>query len=63
MSALPPKADIGTEPRDVRYVPIADIAPNCSIVCPMSAETLAIQLDQIEGDLCGIRLSWVVTNR
>src|SRR6516164_2452652 len=25
MSALPPKADIGTEPRNVRYVPIADI--------------------------------------
>ena len=26
MSALPPKADIGTQPRDVRFVPIADIA-------------------------------------
>jgi hypothetical protein len=25
MSALPPKADIGTEPRDVRFVPKADI--------------------------------------
>ena len=25
MSALPPKADIGTQPRDVRYVPKADI--------------------------------------
>ena len=25
MSALPPKADIGTQPRDVRFVPIADI--------------------------------------
>src|SRR5262249_18293970 len=24
MSALPPKADIGTQPRDVRFVPIAD---------------------------------------
>jgi len=23
MSALPPKADIGTQPRDVRYVPIS----------------------------------------
>ena len=22
MSALPPKADIGTQPRDVRFVPI-----------------------------------------
>ena len=25
MSALPPKADIGTEPRNVRFVPKADI--------------------------------------
>src|SRR6516164_5351651 len=25
-SALPPKADIGTQPRDVRFVPKADIA-------------------------------------
>jgi len=25
MSALPPKADIGTQPRDVRFVPKADI--------------------------------------
>jgi hypothetical protein len=25
MSGLPPKADIGTQPRDVRYVPKADI--------------------------------------
>ena len=24
MSALPPKADIGTQPRDVRFVPKAD---------------------------------------
>src|SRR5262249_60127248 len=28
MSALPPKADIGTQPRDVRFVPKADI-PRC----------------------------------
>jgi hypothetical protein len=26
MSAFPPKADFGTQPRDVRFVPIADIA-------------------------------------
>src|SRR5262249_14682736 len=26
MSALPPKADIGTKPRNVRFVPIADMA-------------------------------------
>ena len=25
MSALPPKADIGTQPRDVRFVPKVDI--------------------------------------
>jgi hypothetical protein len=25
MSAFPPKADIGTQPRDVRFVPKADI--------------------------------------
>jgi hypothetical protein len=25
MSALPPKADIGTQPRNVRFVPKADI--------------------------------------
>ena len=34
MSALPPKADIGTQPRNVRFVPIADIkAPpsSCSL--------------------------------
>ena len=29
MSALPPKADIGTQPRDVRFVPKADIALTC----------------------------------
>jgi len=29
MSALPPKADIGTQPRDVRFVPKADIL-HCS---------------------------------
>src|SRR5262249_18424148 len=30
MSALPPKADIGIEPRNVRFVPIADIRPEFS---------------------------------
>jgi hypothetical protein len=28
MSALPPKADIGTQQRDVCFVPRADIAPD-----------------------------------
>src|SRR6516162_4086085 len=32
MSALPPKADIGTHPRDVRFVPKADIVPR-SLLC------------------------------
>ena len=27
MSALPPKADIGTQPLNVRFVPIGDIMP------------------------------------
>ena len=31
MSALPPKADIGTQPRDVRFVPKADTALRQSI--------------------------------
>ena len=26
MSALPPKADIGTQPRDVRFVPKTEVA-------------------------------------
>jgi hypothetical protein len=30
MSALPPKADMGTQPRDVRFVPIADIV-TCTV--------------------------------
>jgi len=31
MSALPPKADIGTQPRDVRFVPQADIIPSAEL--------------------------------
>src|SRR6516225_12412222 len=34
MSALPPKADIGTQPLDVRFVPKADIA-RCSKTLPI----------------------------
>src|SRR5262245_8779969 len=33
MSALPPIADIGTQPCDVRFVPKADIAPCQADVC------------------------------
>jgi hypothetical protein len=32
MSALPPKADIGTQSRDVRFVPKADILRRSKIV-------------------------------
>jgi hypothetical protein len=32
MSALPPKADIGTQPRDVRFVPKADSCTAAKIV-------------------------------
>jgi hypothetical protein len=38
MSALPPKADIGTQPRDVRFVPKADIM-RCSNRLPHHMET------------------------
>ena len=31
MSALPPKTDIGTQPRDVRFVPKADICSAAKI--------------------------------
>jgi hypothetical protein len=31
MSALPPKADIGTQPRNVRFVPKADIGLESAI--------------------------------
>src|SRR5262249_15126238 len=31
VSALPPKADIGTQPLNVRFVPKADIRVDCSI--------------------------------
>ena len=30
MSALPPKADIGTEPREVRFIAIFAGRPSCS---------------------------------
>src|SRR3974390_3096875 len=39
-SALPPKADIGTQPRDVRFVPKADIA--------CAARRLALRLARSE---------------
>jgi hypothetical protein len=32
MSALPPKADIGTQSRDVRFVPIADMGQRSELL-------------------------------
>jgi hypothetical protein len=40
MSALPPKADIGTQPRHVRFVPKADIL-RCSKECRYSITSSA----------------------
>jgi hypothetical protein len=39
MSALPPKADIGTQPRDVRLVPKADIELAFVLCYPCPAPT------------------------
>src|SRR5262249_29591093 len=36
MSALPPKADIGTQPRDVRFVPKADIGSHGLFLSPQA---------------------------
>src|SRR5262249_18984702 len=43
MSALPPKADIGTQPRNVRFVPKADIRRDSEIIgrSPHPAELAA----------------------
>ncbi len=38
MSALPPKADIGTQPRDVRFVPKAEVATIRSVELIVHAE-------------------------
>jgi hypothetical protein len=35
MSALPPKADIGTQSRNVRFVPKADISPVGHSIIPL----------------------------
>src|SRR5215470_8542150 len=44
MSALPPKADIGTQPCDVRFVPKADILRCGKSVVIRSPRRLAIML-------------------
>ena len=43
MSALPPKADIGTQSRDVRFVPKADIQEfaTCIRLNPITARQIA----------------------
>jgi|307.fasta_scaffold547533_2 hypothetical protein len=55
MSALPPKADIRTQPRDVRFVPKADIqelrAPGTRSPRPNAAtltEVLAEEVDSAQ---------------
>jgi hypothetical protein len=42
MSALPPKADIGTQPRDVRFVPKADIGSRMARGTSQSASVSVI---------------------
>jgi hypothetical protein len=42
MSALPPKADIGTQPRDVRFVPVADMLCHESSYCVFYARNLPL---------------------
>jgi len=46
MSALPPKADIGTHSRDVRFVPKADISRTSSYLTVVKDDhaTVAIRL-------------------
>jgi hypothetical protein len=44
MSALPPKADIGTQPRDVRLVPKADIELAFVLCYPCPAPTATDRL-------------------
>jgi hypothetical protein len=44
MSALPPKADIGTQSKNVRFVPKADIPPFQSIVVGADGSCIAGRL-------------------
>jgi len=44
MSALPPKADIGTQPRDVRLVPKADVELAFVLCYPCPAPTATDRL-------------------
>jgi hypothetical protein len=45
MSALPPRADIGTQPRDVCFVPEADVS-KCSKNCSYSITHLDVTTPQ-----------------
>jgi len=53
MSALPPKADIGTQPRNVRFVPKADI-PRCGkkAAIQITASAVASGVDGISAGSC-----------
>ena len=55
MSALPPKADIGTQPRDVRFVPKADIL-RCSKEQPYSI-TSSARASRVGGSVRSIALA------
>src|SRR5215469_8930209 len=47
MSALPPKADVGTQPRNVRFVPIADITQRSKKSAPaILASRVILDLNQ-----------------
>src|SRR6516162_1011477 len=62
MSALSPKADIGTQPRNVRFVPKADIGLSLS-----TGSTAVVQKKQnghvFEQSLCSPTASWRCQSR
>ena len=56
-SALPPKADIGSQPCDVRFVPKADIL-RCGKKCPYSMQSKNRQGARSVGPAVVARLVW-----
>jgi hypothetical protein len=70
MSAIPPKADIGTQPRNVRFVPKADKV-RCSkitlnwIICPAEqfiwkSEAESLGRLEVWSRLCCLGRSWLL---
>ena len=43
MSALPPKADVGTQPRNVRFVPNPEVGPEAGPAIRLSSESETIR--------------------